>query len=226
MLIDGGPQKYGERIMSYIKDHNVQKLDVVVITHCHPDHIGGIPKVLESIKVDKVWVNQDISVNTRYSTVYSLIQHKKIPWRIIRREDYWRNFKGVKVECLHPANITSDPNDNSIVLKIGYKKVSFLFPGDITPQAEEELLSIYKGHLKCEVLKIPHHGHRSMHPFIEATRPRIAVLTIGPNPYGAPDPETLKAYKENGCRTLRTDKVGTIVIKTNGQKIWWRTNEK
>ncbi|MBW2040378.1 MAG: MBL fold metallo-hydrolase, partial [Deltaproteobacteria bacterium] len=223
MLIDAGTQKCGERVASYIKDRGVKKLDVVVITHCHPDHIGGIPKILESVKVDEIWVNQDISRNLSYSPVYKAIQRWKIPWRVIRRGENLDDVGGVEIECLHPGRISHDPNDNSVVLKICYKKTVFLFPGDITPKAEKVLLDIYKGRLKGDVVKIPHHGHKSTYPFIEAIGPEIAVLTIGPNPYGAPHPQTLRAYSEKGCCVLRTNELENIVIRTDGQRIWLET---
>jgi len=223
MLIDGGPEEYKDKVVEYIKSKNVKILNVVVITHSHSDHIGGIPNVLENIKVENIWVNQDISANSQYLSVYKIIQKKNISWQIVKRGRCWEDFKGVKIECLHPANITSNPNNNSIVLKITYKKVIFLFPGDITLDVERELLGIYKNHLKSNILKIPHHGQYSGCDFIKAIKPKIAVLTVGPNPYNAPDPETLKAYKEIEASILRTDELGTIVIKTDGKKIWWKS---
>jgi competence protein ComEC len=220
MLIDGGTEECGEKVAGYIQNHGITRLDIVVITHSHPDHIGGIPTVLEGIAIGEIWVNQDIFAHRAYSPLSRAVQKRTIPWKIIRRGRRWNDIGGVEIECLHPVMISGDPNDNSIVLKIRYHKVTFLFPGDITPQVERELLEIYENRLKADVLKIPHHGHRSTHPFIEAVDPKIAVLTIGPNPYGAPDPQTLRAYSAIGCRVLRTDQSDDIVIKTDGKNIW------
>jgi competence protein ComEC len=122
MLIDGGTEEYGRKVVNYIVDRGFQKLDVVVITHCHPDHIGGIPTLLEKLTVSEIWVNQDISANRAYSPIYEAIRKSMIPWKVIRRGESWDNLGGVKIECLHPAMVSSDPNDNSIVLKIRYKE--------------------------------------------------------------------------------------------------------
>lgn len=226
ILIDGGAEEYGEQVARYIEDSGIHRLEIVVITHSHPDHIGGIPQVLESLPVSEIWVNQDIYSNNTYMPVYEVIQKRTIPWKVIRRGKSWDNVGGVEIECLHPVMISHNPNDNSIVLKIRYQKVTFLFPGDITPQAEKELLEMYKGRLKADVLKIPHHGHRSMYSFIEAVDPKVAILTIGPNPYGAPDPRTLRIYSEINCQVLRTDRSGAIVIKTDGKTFWWESDER
>jgi competence protein ComEC len=123
---------------------------------------------------------------------------------------------------LPPANPyieISELNNNSAVIRLDYGKVSFLFPGDIESERESQLLNQSRNQLNVDILKVPHHGSfdASSSGFIQAVNPVVAIISCGEdNPYGYPHQETLQTLKENGIKTYRTDRHGTILVQTDG----------
>ena len=123
---------------------------------------------------------------------------------------------------LPPANPyieISELNNNSAVIRLDYGKVSFLFPGDIESERESQLLEEAKNQLNVDIVKVPHHGSfdASSSAFIQAVSPDVAIISCGEdNPYGYPHQETLQTLQDNGIKTYRTDRQGTIFVQTDG----------
>jgi competence protein ComEC len=126
----------------------------------------------------------------------------------------------VEIEILHPDKLTGNWNNDSLAMKLTYKKVSFLFVADLGQKVCDGLVEHYKEKLKCTVLKVPYHGKAGGGEFIRKASPEVAVLSVGPSIWGAPSEEILAEYKDSKIPLLRTDEKGTIVIKTDGEKIW------
>jgi beta-lactamase superfamily II metal-dependent hydrolase len=102
-----------------------------------------------------------------------------------------------------------------------------LFTGDINPREEKGLRGIYEGRLKVDVSKVTHLRRVSIYALIEAVDPKIAISTVGLNPYATPDPQTIRAHTDRDCPVLRTDTYEEgISIKTDGKNIWWETGER
>ena len=149
---------------------------------------------------------------------------KNIPFHIAHEGEEVIGFKGVKILILNPplkhlSGTNSDLNSNSVVMKIVFNEVSFLFPGDIEREAEERL-TIYGSKLSSKIIKVPHHGSAtSIHKFfLDLVRPEVAVISCGyQNPHGHPSPRALKIYKEMKTRLYRTDKSGAITITSDGR---------
>lgn len=214
MLIDGGDKKAGKDVVKYLKKQAVKKLDLVVVTHHHDDHMDGILKVLKKFKVDLVAVNDDISANKNYTRLYKLISRKDIAFQSFKRGDKIGSFKGVTMEVINPEKLSGNTNDDSMVIKLAYKDTSFLFAADIGNKVCDELAILYEsGGLKSDVLKVPHHGKDSTSGFISAVSPEVAVISVGPSQWGGPYDHIIALYKEQGIKVLRTDELGTIVIK-------------
>jgi competence protein ComEC len=113
-------------------------------------------------------------------------------------------------------------NNNSMVVKVSFGEISFLFAGDITAEAERELVDLAGADLGCDVLLVPHHGSRtsSSRPFLLSVQPDVAVFSAGwKNRFRFPHSSVLDAYDKIGCRIFRTDRNGAIMLKTNGKRL-------
>lgn len=219
VLIDGGYPEYGSRVVGEIKRLGIHRLDLVVSTHPHPDHIGGLSEVLNNFEVDRVIGSHPLTSNLLPEAFVSVIKKKNIPYKLGRRGDKLFEFHELNMEIFHPVEVDEDLNNSSIGIRLKFKNISFLFTADISPRAEKELLQAGIP-LQANVLKAGHHGHATLREFIEAVRPQIAVISVGENPYGAPLPETLELYQQLGIKILRTDQMGTIHLTTEGLTVW------
>ena len=236
MLIDGGGF-YGTKfdigryvVAPFLWHQRIKKIDIVVLTHPDQDHLGGLIYILEHFDVDEVWSNGEYSSRDLYKEFTKVIRKKNVFHRIVSRNTPDITIGNTVVKILHPAHpIVSkvaapgknDFNNNSVVLKITYGKISLLFPADITGTAERNL-AMLGNDLRSNILMGPHHGSctSSTIPFLKVTRPEIVVFSCGPeNVFHFPHPEVLDRYRKIGARIFRTDKNGAVTIKTDGRRI-------
>lgn len=231
MLVDGGPADYpdaGERIiLPFLRSKGITNLDTVILTHHHSDHYGGLLTILKSYKIKRFVLDNGVE-EEKFSQI---IKQKVICHKVIRRGDKIIGYPQAEIYILHPLTIKDrkqPSNNDSIVIKIVYNKITFLFTGDIEDEVEKRLLS-FKEMLSSTVLKIPHHGSKNgaYLKFIELIHPEIGVIEVGENnPFHLPDKQVLKRYKELGTKIYRTDKHGAVIVSTNGEKIWVKTMVK
>ncbi|MFW5787903.1 MAG: DNA internalization-related competence protein ComEC/Rec2 [Halanaerobiales bacterium] len=225
ILVDGGGQvnrdsDMGEQVLlPYFKQQGIYSLDLVFVTHFHDDHAAGIKSILRKRKVEVLVLPQGAGDNELGREIIRLAREKGTEVLSAHREDYFRAGE-VLFEVLHPDKDNSlDQNNNSLVLKIIYDRISFLFTGDLEKEGEKELLQ-EEPDLKSQVLKVGHHGagSSSSHEFLQAVAPREAVISVGENNFfGHPDSKVLDKIKNYGINTWRTDRQGAIIIKTRGQ---------
>ena len=233
MLIDGGEggrYDMGRRVVAYLHRQGVRRINIILLSHPHDDHVGGLITVLRNLPVGLVLDSGQAHTSYSYEEFLKLIKEKRIPYRIVKAGGEIKGFKGVKIFVLSPPprlfkGTGSDINNNSLVLKMTYGKVSLLFTGDIEKEAEEGLLR-YGHYLKSTLIKVPHHGGRtsSTPGFLDLVNPRLAVISVGRrNPFHHPAPETLRRYKERGVKIYRTDRQGAIIFTSNGRSFRVRT---
>ncbi len=217
VLIDGGEASPG--VVSYLKNFVDGPLEVMVATHPHADHIGGLTAVLNAYQVQQIWYNGETSTSQTYTKFMAAVQAENADVHVGKRGD--RITTGSLVfTLLNPVTLTGTTNNNSIVLNMEYGKVGFLFPGDAEKEAEGAMLVAADMPVPdIEILKVGHHGSRtaSSKDFLAATSPEVAVYMAGKgNTYGHPHQETLDALAQIGAKVYGTDVNGTILISTDG----------
>jgi len=222
VLIDAGTQDMGPRVESYLKNHGVSSLDLLVATHPHEDHIGGLLDILNDFGVKQVLDSGQTHTSQTFENYLNLIDRKNIPFETAERGQTINLDPAIKIEVLSPPIplFPDDLNQNSIVLKITYNKVSFLLMGDAGIEAEKSLLSS-GSNLDSDILKVGHHGSSSASSssFLARVKPAISIIEVGAgNDYGHPTKKTLKALQSTGSKVYRTDLNGNIAVTTDGQK--------
>ena len=210
----------------------IKHIDILIITHPHNDHIGGAPYLMRNYSIGEIWETNVASKSKVFRQVHDMADSLKIPIK----KQYAGNLhyldNQIYLEMLHPSKKfikQARPNFNnaSLTFKLTYKDINLLFTGDIEKEGEN-YLSLYRNFLDSEILKVPHHGSStsSTTPLIKYTSPDFALISVGArNKFGHPSLGTIDRYKSADCKIHRTDKLGSLYIKTNGKEwdiIDWR----
>jgi len=221
ILIDGGDTPMGTRVSNYLRSVGVNSLTYVVATHPHADHIGGLIEVLQVFDVGAVIMPQVAHTTRTFENFIEVLEDRNLPVRApVAGHSF--NLGGASFTIVAP-NFSgySNLNDYSIVLRMDYGDVSFLFTGDAERLSEEEILAA--GHdVSVDVLRVGHHGsHTSTSEnFLAAIDPTIAVISAGANnQFGHPHGAVIDRLTNADIHIFRTDYHGTIVMSTDGREI-------
>ncbi len=232
LLIDTGTDDGADHMVGEIARCGVGKIDVLVLTHNHEDHIGGADEVFDAFDVDAVYFcgPSDADDSATADRAYDAAAAED-GCAVHYTDDLKAGmtsfgFGGATVTVIaSPLYPSDNENNNSTAVRIDYGSTAFLFTGDAEREEEEALLDRYGASLfDANVLQLGHHGSStsSCDRFLDAVRPGTAVISCGAgNSYGHPHGETLDALEERGITVLRTDEVGTVTLSSDGEKVMY-----
>ncbi|MGN1433299.1 MAG: ComEC/Rec2 family competence protein [Ruminococcus sp.] len=226
MLIDAGENYHGEGIKNYIGDCGYSKIDYLVATHPHADHIGSMSYIVRNMDIGSVYMPKAAANTKTYENLLESISDKglritsaKSGLTIAEESDY-------TINVVAPVTIDEDNlNNSSAVIKLTYKDNTFLFTGD----AEKKELETITYDISADVLKVGHHGSTTSttEEFLNAVNPTYAVISAGENnSYGHPHKETLDLLEEFNCKIYRTDIDKTVVFSSDGETISVKSGEQ
>lgn len=209
MLIDASTNEMGSRVVKYLNDLGIKKIDYLVGTHPHEDHIGGLDNVIKNFDIGTIYMPNVVATTKTFEEVIDAISAKKLKVTSPKTGDKF-TVGNAECEVVSIRNDKDDYNNCSIVIKMDFNNVSYLFTGD----AEESVESSRKWpHI--DVLKVGHHGSNtsSSKNFLEQIKPEVALISVGQgNTYGHPTQATLKRLSNIGAKIYRTDENGTILL--------------
>lgn len=230
ILIDAGrwspSGNSGERVLiPYFKERNIDKLDALFITHPHADHIGGIPIILESMEISRVFKNSQPYHSQLYLDIEESLCKKEIPVHLVREGEMIHLDPSIRLFIVGPVESSysdRNPNNHSVALKLVYGKSSFLFSGDAEERQERAMAHKYGNFLKSDVYKVNHHGSNtsSTYPFINYVEPRLSVTSLGfSNQFGHPGTTAVERLDRVGTTQYFTSLEGAVILRSDGEKV-------
>ncbi|HEX9697382.1 MAG TPA: ComEC/Rec2 family competence protein [Actinomycetota bacterium] len=216
MLVDGGPNE--DLLLKRLRAHGVRRIDMLVLTHPHTDHLDGLFAAIERASIGRaIDAGQEPSDDTakRWSEYPTRLASRGIP-RVVVRAPARFALGEATVDVLGPVEMMrgtdSDVNNNSIVLRVRYGSSCALLGGEVQEDGQDVLLQ-REDELRCVAFKVPHHGSaRALREFYAATRARLALVSVGANRYGHPAIAPMRWASELGMRILRTDVQGDVTV--------------
>lgn len=226
ILIDAGNKADSEKIIKYLTKLNIQKLDYIICSHPHEDHIGGMADVVANFDFGEIIMpyisEEDVDGSGIYETLLLTILKlgktvtTATPGTILSND-------GLTIECLAPRYTSyGNMNDYSAVVMVSYKDTDILFAGDAERPSELEILAEASDKLDADILKVGHHGSStaSSEEFLEAVTPQYAIISCGKNnQYNHPHSEVIQRLHEYDCKILQTDILGSVIFYIDSQGI-------
>lgn len=222
MLIDSGPANSKNTLIKYLKSTGIKKLDYVIATHPHEDHIGNMSYIIKDFEIGEFIAPKISSTSSSYTTMIKSLKNKNLKIKVGKSGMKIDLHPNLKCELLAPNNINYENTNNySVVTKLSYKNNSFLFTGDAETLSENEMIK-NNYDLKSNVIKLGHHGSNtaSSQKFLNKVQPSLSIISCGKkNKYNHPSNETIEKLKKMNIKLYRTDLDGNIILFSDGNEI-------
>lgn len=219
MLIDAAESYQSENIINYLKNLNYKKIDYVIGTHPHTDHIGGLKDIINTFEIGKIYMPKVVSTTKTYESLLMAIKDKNLKINTAKAGTSIIDTDALKINILAPTNSTyTELNNYSVVTKITYGTTKFLFMGDAEKLSENEI----KENVTADVIKIGHHGSNtsSSIDFIKKVNAKYGIISVGlKNKYNLPKEETITNWEKSGTKIYLTSTNGTIRASSDGTNI-------
>ncbi|HTK81596.1 MAG TPA: DNA internalization-related competence protein ComEC/Rec2 [Bacteroidota bacterium] len=238
-LIDGGPRTAaldaGTRfVIPYLRFRGIRKLDGIILSHPHSDHLGGIPAILRSVNVDTIYEAGSAAKGALFREYERAADSAGIPRRKVASGNVIEFGSNARAYVLHPSasfldRNTENLNNQSVVVKIVYGSTAVLFSGDAEAEAEDRMTHVFGTFLHAALLKAGHHGSKtsSTDDYLRAIGPREVCISVGVrNKFKHPSPLVIERYRQLGVNISRSDMSGAVIFESDGsqwRKIAWRT---
>ncbi|MCD2248906.1 ComEC/Rec2 family competence protein [Listeria swaminathanii] len=218
ILIDAGNKGKGKIVVNYLKKLKVKDIDIMIASHSDADNIGGLPEVMNSIKVKSLYAPNSTNTTAAYKDFVNTAKKKKLAIKTAKA-GVKLPVKGVNAQFVGPVKTygKTDRNNWSAVLHVAYKKNTFLFTGDAQTKAENDMIKAKKT-LRADVLKVSTQGSKAAtsKAFVNVVKPKYAIISVGKNGYGHPTSQTVNTLTKAKAKVYRTDRNKTIVVTGNG----------
>lgn len=222
MLIDAGNWEDQEEILTYLDSQGVEKLDYVIGTHPHEDHIGAMGEVIRQYEIGTLILPDKIHTTTAYEDMLEAAEEKDLSVTLAEADDSYELGENAEFTIVAPVKDYGDNLNNwSVGVRVTYGEDSFLFCGDAEAEAEADMRKTGE-ELEAEVWKVSHHGSSTSNTpeFLDAVQPAYGVISCGEdNSYGHPNQSVLEELTERGVEIYRTDEQGTIVASATGSGV-------
>ena len=218
MLIDAGNNADGPLLVDYLKEQNITKIDYVVGTHPHEDHIGGLDDIINNFEIQEVYLPEVMTTTKTFEDVLDSIANNNLEITIPTIGDIFK-IGEMNFEVIYTGTDEKDLNASSIVLKMTFGNHSYLFTGDTTEEVEKTFLD---KNINIDILKVAHHGSKysTCNEFLKKATPTYAIISVGEdNSYNHPELETLTRLKQYTKNIYMTKDLGTIILNSDGTNI-------
>lgn len=223
MLIDAGTNEAGETVVNYLENLGITKIDYLIGTHPHEDHIGGLDDVINKFDIGQIYMPKIETTTKTFEDVLEAIENKNLTVTAPNKGDEIVLGQATGEFMTEPILDKDNLNVSSLVFRLEFGNNSFLFMGDAEEENEKTI-----SWPKTDVLKVGHHGSStsSSEEFLKQVQPQYAIIMVGEdNSYGLPTQETIDKLNTIGSTIYRTDENGTIQLTSDGNTIKVKTSK-